>query len=206
MNDIAGVRLLVRIFTDRTKHDLRRPDDYIANPKEDGYRSYHVILSYKGRGEATVYDKRRIEIQVRTRLQHAWATAVEGVGVSLGQDLKGGHGDLDWLRLFRLASAEFAMLEGCSEGEGVPSHPDRARELRELEKRLKALDYLENIGSVVKYVNSYHGKSAPYYLVSYDISACTVEVEPYYIPRAAVYGYEKFLNILTIYAGPKAAM
>jgi hypothetical protein len=197
MNDIAGVRLLVRMFTDRTKHDLRKPDDYITKPKADGYRSYHVILSYKGRGDAAVYDKRRIEIQVRTRLQHAWATAVEGVGVSLAQDLKGGHGDPDWLRLFRLVSAEFAMLEGCAEGD-VPGHLDRTRELIELDKKLNALEYLENIGSVVKYVNLYHGESAPYYLVSYDVSASTVEVEPYYIPTAAVYGYEnleKFDNL-----------
>ena len=31
--------------------------------------------------DAELYNGRRIEIQVRTRLQHAWATAVEGVGL-----------------------------------------------------------------------------------------------------------------------------
>jgi len=204
LDTVDDVRLLVRLFSDRTRHTLRPPSDYISNPKPDGYRSYHVMLSYKGRGEAAVFNKRRVEIQVRTRLQHAWATAVEGVGTSLGEDFKGGRGNPDWRRLFRLVSAEFAMLEGCPEGDGLSAHNERVQELREIDRKIGALEYLENQGSIVQYLKSVSGNvDAPYYLVNYDIAARTVEVLPYFFPKAAVYGYEKVESFDNLNKVPK---
>ncbi len=44
--------------------------DYIAEPKESGYKSIHLNVTLKG-------DNRRIEIQLRSLEQHNWATLVE---------------------------------------------------------------------------------------------------------------------------------
>ena len=82
---IADVRKRVDLLHDRSRHHLRAEDDYIASPKTDGYRSHHLMLLYRGRGPATVHDDRRIEVQIRTRLQHSWATAVKAVGLFRGE-------------------------------------------------------------------------------------------------------------------------
>jgi hypothetical protein len=59
-----------------------------------------MVYKFRGSGEEAVYNGRRVEVQVRTQLQHSWATAVEAVGLFRREDLKAGRGDLDWLRLF----------------------------------------------------------------------------------------------------------
>ncbi len=83
----------------------------MMDPKEDGYRSYHLIYQYKGSLQTACYNKLRIEVQLRTKLQHAWATAVEAVGIFTKQALKSNIGDKDWLRLFALMSSEIAFDE-----------------------------------------------------------------------------------------------
>jgi Region found in RelA / SpoT proteins len=117
---IDDVRALTNILRERGRHELRDEDDYISRPKRDGYRSQHMMLNYRGRGAGKIYDDRRIEVQIRTRLQHSWATAVEAVGLLRGEDLKGNQGSPEWLRLFTLMSAEFAVLEGCPMPPGAP--------------------------------------------------------------------------------------
>jgi putative GTP pyrophosphokinase len=96
--------------------------DYIAFPKRDGYRSVHLIQTYISKKPKHKHlDGRKTEIQIRTRLQHAWATAVETVDATLGQKLKQGGGDADWRRFFALTSSAIAIREGCP---GVPETPD----------------------------------------------------------------------------------
>lgn len=114
------------------------------------YRCHHLIYKFKGGGENSVFDGRRIEIQVRTRLQHAWATAVEAVGLMRQEDLKAGKGDADWLRLFELMSAELAMAEDCPQSTHVPGHLSRIREIRELNKKLNAVNTLEDLRHAVR--------------------------------------------------------
>ena len=52
-----------------------RSTDYIENPKSSGYRSIHYIYKYSSNIQD--YDGLKIELQIRTRLQHSWAMAVE---------------------------------------------------------------------------------------------------------------------------------
>lgn len=95
MDDVAGCRLIFRnikelnrfraeFHTARFNH-IRRNDpgkyDYISNPKKTGYRGIHDVYeydvqSYSGKTLKGLY----IEIQYRTLVQHAWATAVEVIG------------------------------------------------------------------------------------------------------------------------------
>ncbi|WP_296464401.1 RelA/SpoT domain-containing protein [Rhodoferax sp.] len=110
MDDIAGCRIIFRsikqlrqfrksIHEARFNHQLRHaenPDkyDYIARPKPTGYRGIHDIYVYdvnseSGAGLKGLY----VEIQYRTLIQHAWATAVEIVGVITDSQPKFQKGD-----------------------------------------------------------------------------------------------------------------
>lgn len=124
MQDIAGVRVIVDSIEDvtalhtalkdrkRSRHALvLPPSNYIKNPKVDGYRSLHQVFRY----DSTQYPELnglRIELQIRTRLQHAWATAVETLGAVEKASFKTGEGDESIIRFFRLASALFSLDEG----------------------------------------------------------------------------------------------
>ena len=93
MNDIAGVRLIFRnedeLLQFRKKMDASRarharthePDrfDYISNPKDTGYRGIHDVFERQvgSNREASAWNGLKFEVQLRTAVQHAWATAVE---------------------------------------------------------------------------------------------------------------------------------
>lgn len=119
MDDVAGCRLIFEsvdklrafrktVHSARFRHKLKNdPDkyDYIAHPKEDGYRSIHDIYEYDVRSEVGRYRKGLlIELQYRTIYQHAWATCSEVVGFLTGSQLKFGQGDVRIKKILRLAS------------------------------------------------------------------------------------------------------
>lgn len=91
LDDIGGCRLIVgsvrevyeaaQILDDLLDH--WKSKDYIAAPQRSGYRSYHAI--YKVPVDGITY---RIEVQIRTHLQHLWATGVEAVGEVYGLEYK----------------------------------------------------------------------------------------------------------------------
>jgi hypothetical protein len=118
---VAQVRKLQEIYSDGgLVHELVDVDDYIENPKPSGYRSLHLIYRYKN-PVAPAYNGLSLELQFRTRLQHAWATAVETIGSFLNQALKSGEGPAEWLDYFKLVSSAFAINEKCPVG---PQHAD----------------------------------------------------------------------------------
>jgi ppGpp synthetase/RelA/SpoT-type nucleotidyltranferase len=125
-------------------HGLRGDRSYIETPKPGGYRSHHFVLEFLGSSQdEAIYNGLRIELQIRTRLQHAWATAVEAVGLVRNEDLKAGEGDADWLRLFELMASEIAHLERCPLVPGTPEHvAARTREIKVLDKKLGAASML----------------------------------------------------------------
>jgi len=68
--------------------------DYVRFPKTDGYRGIHLVGRYKARAKKNeAWNGQRIEIQLRTQLQHAFSTAVETVTAFTKSPLKfgGGH-------------------------------------------------------------------------------------------------------------------
>ena len=198
MQDLGGCRAilpsmraanaLIQAFRDNPLHEFFSESDYIANPKPGGYRCHHVIYKFKGAGESEVFNGRRIEVQIRSRLQHSWATAVEAVGLFLKQDLKAGIGNASWLRLLELMSAELAVAEDCPEPQGVPSRSERVRELRELDRELRAVGTLENLRQAVRFTDTYTtgGDKPRYYRIQYDNRDMQVVVSPHTIPIAGV--------------------
>lgn len=157
MQDIAGCRAvlpsvhdvdaLVGLYGDSDlKHELIDSDDYIRSPKKSGYRGIHLIYSYYS-DKTEKYNGLKIEIQFRSRLQHAWATAVETVDTFTRQALKSSQGERDWLRFFQLMSSEMAVREGTPTVPGTPNGADDLiEELRHLAKQLDVVGKLSAFG------------------------------------------------------------
>jgi ppGpp synthetase/RelA/SpoT-type nucleotidyltranferase len=106
--------------------------DYISKPKPDGYRSFHYVYKYRSAAkEKQIYNGLRVEIQIRSKLQHAWATAVEAISTFTEQALKSGLGNARWKRFFALMGTAIASLENCPI---VPNTPtDRDELIAEIE-------------------------------------------------------------------------
>lgn len=128
----------------------RHPYDYVATPKESGYRSIH--FAYKYISEDSDYDGLRVELQIRTRLQHDWAMAVETAELISKSPLKASLGDTNWLAFFKLASAMFAKKEGMPVADTFANYTERdfCLEYAELEKNNKFLDRLQALVHAVK--------------------------------------------------------
>jgi ppGpp synthetase/RelA/SpoT-type nucleotidyltranferase len=202
IQDLAGCRAIVPCIKDARavvdgmrgipRHILHRENPYIDGPKSDGYRCHHMIFRYRGDGDDAVFDERRVEVQVRTWLQHTWATGVEAVGAYRGENLKAGEGSPEWLRLFALMSAEFALAEKCPEPPGLPVRCERVREIIELDKQLDAANTLEHITHIVKYSESIDPRSTPeYYQIKYDRKSRIVSVVPYFNALAGAKAYDE---------------
>ncbi|KUM28336.1 hypothetical protein AU467_12705 [Mesorhizobium loti] len=179
LHDIKGVRTLIAGIEEGFPHSIRRQYPYIDNPKPDGYRSHHIVFNFQPNSEDQKgFEGKRVELQIRTRLQHSWATAVEAASLYRGEDYKHGQGDESWLRLFELAGAEFSYAEECPIVEGMPSHDDRVKELRELNKQLSAASVLENIKNATHFAETNRQDAGKYFLIRYRKDH-TVMVEGY---------------------------
>ncbi len=116
MQDIGGLRavmetteavykLLELYKKSKSKHSLFSMDDYIQDPKKDGYRGIHLV--YKVSKAPSIF----LEIQLRSQLQHIWATGVEVFGTLKNSSFKSGDGNERWLDFFSLLSSVFAIKE-----------------------------------------------------------------------------------------------
>jgi ppGpp synthetase/RelA/SpoT-type nucleotidyltranferase len=120
MHDIAGCRAIFsdinslnkfrELFLDtRAKHKhINSGDDrynYIEKPKSSGYRGVHdVFETYLESGSGTSWNGLRVEVQFRTRAQHAWATAVETIDLLNGERAKFGEASPKLQRFFAISS------------------------------------------------------------------------------------------------------
>ena len=155
IQDIGGCRAVLRtveaveelaqsLTNGRIKHELVKDDNYIQKPKNSGYRGHHLVFGYRGTSNKT-YDGRKIEIQLRSRLQHAWATAVETVSTFTDQSLKSSRGDRDWLRLFELMGSAFARKERRPLVKNTPE--DRVVLKEEVRHYVNKLDVVHHLRS-----------------------------------------------------------
>jgi hypothetical protein len=163
MQDIGGCRVVLKSCADAWELKRRwsfrdtmqgRFRDYILDPKIDGYRGIHGVDRFKARHPRyAAMDGRRTEIQIRTSLQHSWATSVETVDLFAKQRLKVGEGDSRWGRFFSLSSSAFALQE---DSPIVPGTPTSAAELRgELASLWEELDVLDQMSGWATTVGSF---------------------------------------------------
>lgn len=179
LDDSDGVRRIIEICRTHFPHPVRKEYPYIENPKDDGYRSHHMVFEFDGGKDRDDFSGRRVEFQIRTRLQHSWATAVEAVGLYRNEDMKAGQGDPEWLRLFALLSAEFAHAERSPVNTLMPSREVRIREIRDLNKSIGAAAVLEDIKNATHFAENFVHDKPKYYLIRY-MPDRTVSVESYH--------------------------
>ncbi len=194
MQDIGGLRAVVGSVAKvkeleaayrsaRFKHVLASSKNYLDESKEDGYRSIHVIYRYVNDGAPT-YNGLSLELQLRTRLQHAWATAVETMGTFLGQALKSGQGEGEWRSFFAKAGAALAIVEETAPVPGFEnlSSDDVFGEVASAESRLRVLQKLRGFAIAADKITTERGQGA-YHLIVLDSAKRTVSIRPYPIAR-----------------------
>lgn len=184
MQDIGGCRAVVggtpqlralvsgyESASTRLKHQFHHQKDYIAGPKADGYRSQHLIYQYSSR-YGSAWDGLFIEIQVRTRVQHAWATAVETVDTFTRQGLKARRGDERWRRFFALVSTAVAAFEYQPSVIGTPTNKAALiEEIAHLERELGVVALLTAHQKSIDRITS-HGR-ADYYVIEMNFDEKT---------------------------------
>lgn len=180
VDSVAQVRKLQAIYCDGSlAHELVGIDDYIEKPKDSGYRSLHLIYKYKNPA-AGAYNGLSLELQFRTRLQHAWATAVETIGSFLNQALKSSEGPAEWLDYFKVVSSAFALMEKCPVGEAHKNFP--AAEIYRLCSELGAkLDVKRKLNAFAVAANAItsSGAGGNYHLIVLDAVERTVSVSSF---------------------------
>lgn len=167
--DLRAVLRLAELFRrSKMKHKLHTLDNYIDKPQGSGYRGVHLIYRYYSDRSST-YNGQKIEIQLRSGLQHSWATAVETVGTFTRHALKSSIGPGRWLRFFALMGSVMAIREGTNRVPGTPA--DSAillTELRELATELDVIKRLVAYGAAMKQFSSDTTAKAHYFLIELD--------------------------------------
>ncbi|EPD27802.1 RelA/SpoT domain-containing protein [Actinotignum schaalii] len=140
MDDIGGCRIILpgmseldaarELITDAIS--VRKVKDYVyLDAPPSGYRSIHLLAQNEGKEKGLSY---RVEVQLRTELQHAWATAIEAASNVYGENYKDpaprtmSEIGVKRLEFFRLVSAGFALSEGVLLDQGVPQSIEEIRE------------------------------------------------------------------------------
>ena len=131
MHDIAGCRVIFSSIDDldafreglhqsRAQHEVQENQEqynYLMQPKTTGYRGVHDVYRYKVSSDAgSAWNGLSVEVQYRTQVQHAWATAVEVADLTTESRIKFAEGAAVQTEFFRLASE--LLARGM---EGMPS-------------------------------------------------------------------------------------
>ncbi|MPZ20032.1 MAG: (p)ppGpp synthetase [Luteitalea sp.] len=163
MDDVAGCRLIFTSISElyafrdtlhgaRFNHRRRNDTDkydYITCPKSTGYRGVHDVYEYDV--NSTVGRPLKgllVEIQYRTLVQHAWATAVEVIGFITENQPKFEQGDTRYQEAMALASELLARAYEESTGP-FPELGDRdvVRRFLALDKELGLLATLAGLNA-----------------------------------------------------------
>lgn len=174
MQDIGGCRAVVQSIKKvrkivsalknrpefRSNQGRTKTKDYIKNPKPDGYRGYHIVGHFLDQ----TGDKKLIEVQLRTYIQHYWATAVEIVDTFTKQALKSNQGQKQWADFFSDVSRMFALMEEMHSfasmspeerfvlfSKKVSQNPESVAECKALKKAMSRLGVIKKLEA---YANS----------------------------------------------------
>ncbi len=193
VEDIGGLRVIlkdmrhIRVFLDDLKYYesksksfvITRERNYI-NPtkkgeiKQDGYKSFHQVYKCIANNK---HHGLKLELQIRTYLQHAWATAVETLGIIQKTPYKSGKGEEDYKEFFRLVSIAFSHIENTHILQEYQhfSLQEICIKIYELNKKLKIIEYLRSFSVT-------HGRfntKKHYYVMRLDIDKSLVNIVSY---------------------------
>ena len=175
MQDIWWLRVVLRwipyvnklrdsFVSSKFSHDLIKENNYIIKPKNSGYRSLHLVYEYKNKYNPD-YNGLQIEIQLRTEIQHIWATAVETIWIVLEHSLKSSEWPQKWLDFFAMSSSYLAIKEGTPT---LDKHKDLSEDeiknqLKIMEKDLDVIDKMQVYSNAIKFINTNLSKRKEHY-------------------------------------------
>ncbi len=216
MQDIAGIRAIVssnsqvrRLESEyrdgsRFAHELQpNPKDYISAPKPDGYRSVHLVYKYKNTTtKGKRYNGLLVELQIRTKLQHSWATALETIEKWQSITIKtreANVGEKLWQEFFAATSSAFAHIEETTLVPGY-EHLNSLETFQEVTRRAKELKVIDRLKAYKVVIEKIEGerknKKSFYHLIILNTTAKTVSYESFgrdesEIANAAYTAYER---------------
>ena len=130
INDIAGVRLICSFTSDiyrlaemiGNQSDLKvlSIKDYIKNPKESGYKSYHMILCIQvALADAVV--PTNVELQIRTMAMDFWASLEHDLRYKSQKDIPARISQEMWDAAQAIASIDRQMQAIYKEIQALPN-------------------------------------------------------------------------------------
>ena len=189
MQDIGGCRVIVdtldevyqlveRLRKSRMRHGRKECYDYIKNPKADGYRSFHSVFSYFSEKNPQ-YNGLFIEVQIRTHIQHLWATAVEMMDTFTGDPLKIGQGSPENRQFFIYASELLRIYEESGHNLDAAKQSPMKDYLVTYDSEHNILNRLNTIKEAVGFVRQADAKGQGYYLLRLDIKSGQLVINQY---------------------------
>lgn len=159
-------------------HELINHKDYINNPKKSGYRGVHLVYKYNN-SRTLDYNGLFVEIQIRTKLQHIWATSVETMGTFLDSPLKSSEGPEEWLNFFSLVASAFAIIENTPK---IPqfSSLNNNETFTKVIGEAERLNVVENFQAFRIAANKIISSQTGYHhLISLDVDKKAVQIKSY---------------------------
>ena len=170
MDDVAGCRLIFSDITTLYKfrndfhkaqfHHKRRNEvdkyDYIKTPKSSGYRGIHDVYVYDVNSPNGRHLKGlMVEVQYRTKIQHAWATAVEVIGFITESQPKFQEGDNRYHDAMAFASEILARAHEKSVGPFPQKDKhELVKDFLELDQELRLLSTLRSLNAADQVVST----------------------------------------------------
>lgn len=194
MQDIGGLRIVVPSMSAlRKAYDVisynipdnfeltKDPINYIKEPKTiSGYRSIHFVFKYHSENEDL--DGMKIELQLRTKLQHSWAMAVETAELITGTALKSSQGEEEWQIFFKIVSSLYAIREQTPI---LYEHQEKGETMKSLMKQLYQLNKKSNFNDTLKALsltNSFARRenyNDGYYILSINFSTQSLTIKSF---------------------------
>lgn len=186
MQDIGGLRVVVDSMqeVDLIRNEIKKVErhgsfkftfanekNYVKNPPESGYRSIHMV--YKYNKDIPIERQCRVEIQIRTKLQHSWSTAVEVLGTYLNQPLKQSLGNEEYLDIFKDISRLFVGLENKKVDYNL------VKQVQKNIKSVKLFDKLQNFNIVSQHFSVSDNIQGQYVLLKMDFRRKIVKIAQY---------------------------
>lgn len=194
LQDIGGLRIVVSTMDVLYKALLllennvpanfeltKAPVNYIIQPKkESGYRSVHFIYKYHSKNPDL--DGMKVELQLRTKLQHSWAMAVETAELITKTALKSGQGEDEWMDFFKIVSSLFAIKEETAilieHGEQDFNKKQLMQKLYSLNKEYNFIDTLKALAISNIHSQKENNKNG-YYVLKIDFIQKRVTIKSY---------------------------
>lgn len=182
MQDLAGIRVIlnnlkdIEDFKNIVKNKLYkapnnknnfvfvREKDYIKDPKIDGYRSVHQVYKYKGNRYKNL-NGYFLELQIRTKLQHQWATALEIIDVIKTENLKGGEGKEYYKEFFKLSSK---LIEYEELKKDIKEISEEIKKLKQINAEYNILNDLRSVSVVTENIARFDKNEYLLLILDYD--------------------------------------